>query len=93
MFQLLNHFEIGEIEVFGNISVSPFNFANISSKHIANLAASNVPNALRKHCTYSVFCNLLPHEVFLTLIDAIHFSCNYNNNYIANIGINRCHKC
>ena len=43
----MDHFEIGKIEAFFDISVSPFNFANISSKYIANLAASNVTDALR----------------------------------------------
>ena len=42
MFWLFDHFEIGEIYVFVDISVSPFNFVNMSSKYIANLAASNV---------------------------------------------------
>ena len=42
MFSLLDHFEICEIYVFVDISVSPFIFANMSSKYIANLAASNV---------------------------------------------------
>ena len=35
-------FQNRQIEIFVNISVSPFNFANMSSKYIANLAASNV---------------------------------------------------
>ena len=34
--------EIGYIEVFNNISVSPFNFANMPSKYISNLVASGV---------------------------------------------------
>ena len=42
MFQLLDHFAIGEIEVFVDISVSPIIFTNMSSKYIANLAAGNV---------------------------------------------------
>ena len=37
----MDHFEIGEIEVLNDISISPFNFANMSSKNIANPAASN----------------------------------------------------
>ena len=41
MLLLLDHFEIGEIEVFVDISVTPFYFANMSKK-IANLAACNV---------------------------------------------------
>ena len=42
MFQLLDNFEMGEIEVFVDISESPFNFANMSSKNIENLSASKV---------------------------------------------------
>ena len=38
----MGYFEIGETEVFVDISVSPFNCANMSSKYIANLTASNV---------------------------------------------------
>ena len=42
MFVLLDYLEIGEIDVFVDISISPCNFANMSSNYIANLAASNV---------------------------------------------------
>ena len=38
----LDHFKIREFIVFAAISLSPFNFVNISSKKFANLAASNV---------------------------------------------------
>ena len=41
-FILLGHFEIAEIEVFVDISVSHFNFPNISRKYIANLAAGRL---------------------------------------------------
>ena len=49
MFSLLDHLKIGEIEEFVDISVSPLNFAKMSSKYIENLVASNVTDALRKH--------------------------------------------
>ena len=39
---MLDHFEIGEIDVFVDISVSSFNFANMKSKNIVNLAAISV---------------------------------------------------
>ena len=57
----MDHFEIGEIEVFVDISVSPFNFACMSSKNIANLAASN---ATLTRCAITVYlikvkCNFL----------------------------------
>ena len=42
MYYLLNHFEIGDIYVFVDISLSPFNFASVSSKYMANLVASDV---------------------------------------------------
>ena len=42
MFYLLYRFKIGKIWVFVDIFISPFNFANMSSKYITNLAASNV---------------------------------------------------
>ena len=35
-----DHLEISEIEVLVDIFVSPFNFANMSSKYIANLAVT-----------------------------------------------------
>ena len=63
---LLNHFEIGEIEVFVDISVSPFNFANMSSKDIANLAASNV---ILTHCANTVLTQY--YYVFLRLVASL----------------------
>ena len=49
---MLDHFEIYEIEVFVEIYVSPFHFANMSIEYIANLAANKVTDALRKDCVY-----------------------------------------
>lgn len=39
---LIGHFEIGKIEAYVDISAYPFNFSNMSSKFIANLATSRV---------------------------------------------------
>ena len=39
MFYLLDYFKIG---VFVDVYLSPFNFANMLSKYITNLAPSNV---------------------------------------------------
>ena len=52
MFYLLYHFEICEIWVFVDISISPFNFANMWSKYIMNPAASNVTDMFRKHYNF-----------------------------------------
>ena len=41
-FDLIVHIEIGELEVFLDISISPFNIAFVSSKYMAILAASDV---------------------------------------------------
>ena len=57
MFKLLDNFEISKIEVFGNISVAPFNFVNISIKNIVKLAASNV--ALTR-CAYTITRKRVP---------------------------------
>ena len=48
---IVGSFRNREIEVFVGISTSPFNFANMSSKYIANLAASTVTHTL---CTNTV---------------------------------------
>ena len=40
MFQSMDHFEIPEIEVFVEMSLSPINLDNVWLKHVANLAAS-----------------------------------------------------
>ena len=42
MFKSFDHLEIGEILLFVYISLSPYNFANVWSKYVANLAASRV---------------------------------------------------
>ena len=42
MLKSLDHFKIGAIEVFVNISLTSFNFAKEWSKYMANLAASRV---------------------------------------------------
>ena len=42
LFKSLDHFEICEIEVFANIFLSPFNYANVSNKYMTNLTASHV---------------------------------------------------
>ena len=52
MFQLLDHCKIDEIKEFIDIYVSPFHFTNMSSKYIANLAASDVTLT---HCANTVF--------------------------------------
>ena len=45
MNKSLDHLEIGEIEVFIDIFLSPFNFANEWLKHMSNQAASQMPLA------------------------------------------------
>ena len=46
----MDHFEIGKIEVFIDISLSPFNFANMWRKQMANLAASRVTQTRCTSC-------------------------------------------
>ena len=41
-FDLIVHIEIGELGVFLDIVISPFNIASVSSKYMAILAASDV---------------------------------------------------
>ena len=41
-FDLIVHIEIGELEVFLDISLSPFNIASVSSKYMAIPAAIDV---------------------------------------------------
>ena len=41
-FDLIVHIEIGELEAFLDISISPFNIAFVSSKYMAILAAIDV---------------------------------------------------
>ena len=41
-FDLIVHIELGEFEVFLDISIFPFNIAFLSSKYMAILAASDV---------------------------------------------------
>ena len=58
---MLDHFAIGEIvEVFDNISVSPFKFAKMSSKYIMNLEASYViiPKCTFVQYVMSNFCTM-----------------------------------
>ena len=64
-FTCYYHLKIGEIWVFVDISISPFNFANMSSKYITNLSASNVAlQTLHKVCCLwksdAMTCNTWP---------------------------------
>ena len=71
MFQLLDHCKIDEIKEFIDISVSPFHFTNMSSKYIANLAASDVTDALRKHCIQRVRITLLAARFAIFLLNML----------------------